>query len=110
MALKMISKTEVDLDKEILKRIQDSRIDFDKKEQRTELLKRNERFLNELNGIKDRLGQKFFKVRNISNKTIRQISDDNPLLKMDYPKLKFILLKSKDETEKQFKTRCFVSA
>jgi hypothetical protein len=39
-----------------------NKITFDRRRQRAELLKLNERFLEELSGIKNRLGEKFFKL------------------------------------------------
>ena len=80
----MISKTKVDLDKEILKRIQECKKEHDKKMQRTELIQRNKMFLTELNGLKKRLGPQFFKVSGSSDKKNLEVSDDHPLLKLDY--------------------------
>lgn len=38
------------------------KIDFGKNRQRAEMLKQNELFLKELSGIKNRLGEKFFRL------------------------------------------------
>jgi len=74
------------VDKEILKRIEESKKDYDKNAQRAELLKRNKTFLNELEGIKKRLGNKFFELKKVDIKKLTKISNDNLLLKLDYPK------------------------
>ena len=99
----MISKTKVDLDKEILKRIQECKKEHDKKMQRTELIQRNKMFLTELNGLKKRLGPQFFKVSGSSDKKNLEVSDDHPLLKLDYPKLKFFFPEKRKDSKKHFK-------
>lgn len=89
------------MDKEVLKLIEKSKKELDKKSQRVELLKRNEMFLNELNGIFKRFGKEFFKVKKISKKKLVKISADNILLKLDYPKVKIkpIIPHKKPESE-----------
>jgi len=76
----------------------ESKIDFGKNRQRAELLKQNGSFLNELSGIKNRLGEKFFKLMeeeitvegNISEAALEKASKD-ALLKSDFAEPKIII-------------------
>jgi hypothetical protein len=73
-------------EEEIKKLIENSKKDYDKKTQRAALLKRNKNFLNELGGIKKRLGNEFYKVKDVNVNKIKEITNDNIMLKLDYPK------------------------
>lgn len=97
------------MDKEILRRIEESKRDYDKNHQRAELLKRNKMFSNEFEGISKRFGNEFFKVKNLSYNKLSKISYDNILLKLDYPKIKFLvpssIYKKKGGAEEYFKIK-----
>lgn len=75
----------------IHKLIEKSKKNYDKKTQRAALLKRNKNFLNELEGIKKRLGNEFYKVKDVNVNKIKEFSNDNILLKLDYPKANIII-------------------
>lgn len=78
------------MDKEVLKLIEESKKPFHIENQRGELLKRNEMFLKELEGISKRLGKEFFKTKELSREKLGELSNDNILLKLDYPKVKIM--------------------
>ena len=78
------------MDKEILKLIEKSKKDYEKNSQRTELLKRNQKFFKELKKISQRLRKEFFKLKELSKEELLKNSNDNILLKLDYPKIKFM--------------------
>jgi len=67
------------MDQEILKRIKESKRDYDRKSQYVELLKRNEIFLSDFEGVRNRLGKEFFKVKNLClrNKLLTKLSGAN---------------------------------
>lgn len=77
------------MEKEILKRIEEGKKDYDRKSQYVNLLKRNEMFLTEYNGIMKRLGKEFFQVKKISKRKLEKISEDNILIKLGYPEINF---------------------
>jgi len=79
------------MNKDVLRRIKESKKDYDKKTQRAALLKRNKNFLNELEGIKKRLGNEFYKVKDVYVHKLKETSNDNILLKLDYPKANIII-------------------
>ncbi|MCJ7496704.1 MAG: hypothetical protein MUO78_01030, partial [candidate division Zixibacteria bacterium] len=60
---------------------------LDKNVQRAELLARNRMFLKELEGISERLGTQFFSVKDLDER-FQEESEDNILLKLNYPKTK----------------------
>jgi len=78
------------MDKEVLKLIEESKKPFHIENQRAELLKRNEMFLKELEGRSKRLGKEFFKIKELSRENLEELSKDNILLKLDYPKVKIM--------------------
>jgi len=77
------------MEEEILKLIEESKEVIGRKSQHIELLKRNRSFLNDLRGIKRRLGLKFFKIKNLDfhNNLLTKISEDNLLIKLNYPRI-----------------------
>lgn len=74
------------MEKRIKKLIETSKKNYDPKGQRVELLKRDETFLSELEGIKKRLGEEFFKILKEDINQFRKKSKNNILYQMDYPK------------------------
>lgn len=74
------------MEKSIKKLIETSKKNYDPKAQRVELLKRDETFSSELEGIKKRLGIKFFKTLKEDINQLHKKSKDNILYLMDYPK------------------------
>jgi len=81
-----------EVDKKILKRIKESKKDYDKASQKAELLKKNKVFQDELRGIKKRLGKKFFELGNLDIKELTRIFENNVLLTLDYPKINYLEL------------------
>lgn len=65
--------------------LQNYRRNFDKVIQRSELLKRNPLLRQEYSGFKNRVTNTFFIVKDLKDKTIGKISQDNILLKLNYP-------------------------
>ncbi len=59
--------------------------DFDKIIQRSELLKRNTLLLKEYKGFRNRVGDTFFKVKDLHIERKENESQDNLLLKLNYP-------------------------
>jgi len=62
---------------------------IDKTVQRSELLKRNTLFNQELTGFINRVGNAFFQVFEIDRKILEEEKEDNILIKLDYPKEDF---------------------
>lgn len=70
------------------------KINFGKNRQRAELLKQNEDFLKELSGIKNRLGEKFFKLMEdeiTMEGNLIEASSEAALLKSDFAEPKIII-------------------
>lgn len=65
--------------------LQSYRRDFNKVIQRSELLKRNLLLNQEYNGFKNRVGDTFFKVKDLKDRAIEKVNQDNILLKLNYP-------------------------
>jgi len=59
---------------------------FNKAAQRAELLARNEIFLTELRKINKYLSKEFYQLKNLSEEKLKEVSKNNILLKLDYPK------------------------
>jgi hypothetical protein len=59
---------------------------FNKDAQRAELLARNEIFLTELKEINKYLSKEFYQLKNLSEEKFKEVSKNNILLKLDYPK------------------------
>lgn len=72
----------------INKSIKRNRQPFGRKEQRAELLRRNEIFLRQFKQILGIVGKEFFKVKNISEAKLLEESSNNKLLELNYPKVK----------------------
>ncbi len=63
---------------------------FGKREQKAELLKRNESFLREFEGISKRLGKKFFSTGVFGLERIGEFYENNYEYEFDYPNVKII--------------------
>lgn len=59
-----------------------------RKEQRVELLRRNEIFSNQFDQISRIAGKEFFKVKGFAEEKLSELLQDKKLLKLDYPKVK----------------------
>ncbi len=58
---------------------------LDKHSQKVVALSRNEDFLRLLEGVRKQLGEQFFRVKNLPEKRLTQVSKKNPLIQHDFP-------------------------
>ena len=72
--------------KEIEKVLKKCEKDFDGSSQRAELLARNKVFLKELIKMKKYINKDFHNLKNKSEQQLNEKSEQNILIKMDYPK------------------------
>lgn len=73
----------------------------DKTVQRSELLKRNPLFINELEGFIKRVGTTFFQVKDIDRLELEKETKGNILLRLNYPNVEYVKdLKSKQRPER----------
>lgn len=76
------------MNKQILKILKMRQESYNKNSQRAGLLARNKTFLEELENVNKHIKKKFHQLKTRAEDVLQEISENNPLLRLDYPKTK----------------------